>query len=166
MAIRESLLAEFDHEVAATRRVIRRVPDGKLDWRPHERSRSFGALIAHIAEVIRWSAHILDRERFDLDEAQQRPDESGSREALLDEFDGAAVKARALVDRSDAELAAPWSLEQKGHQLFTMPRAAAFRTFVLAHVVHHRGQLSVYLRLNDIGVPPIYGPTADASERQ
>jgi uncharacterized damage-inducible protein DinB len=82
--------------------------------------------------------------------------------ALLAQFTEESARARTLLDRSDAELAAPWSLLQGGHELFSIPRSAAFRTFVLGHVVHHRGQLSVYLRLNDIVVPPIYGPSADS----
>jgi uncharacterized damage-inducible protein DinB len=162
MAIRDGLLAEFDHEVAATRRLLRSVPDDRRSWKPHERSRSIGQLIAHMIEITGWTPHILDALRFDLDQAPIPAPEAGSMSALLARFDEDAVRARGLLDRTDGELAAVWSLLRGGTELFSMPRSAAFRTFVLAHLVHHRGQLSVYLRLNDIAVPPIYGPTADS----
>lgn len=143
------------------------VPDEKLTWTPHPRSRSLGALASHIAAITFWSAHILDRDAFDLDTADSAAantdlGEAASAAAVLARFGEGTVVARRLLHRSDGELAALWSLRQGGQALFCMPRAAAFRTFVLGHVVHHRGQLSVYLRLNDIPVPPIYGPSADS----
>jgi uncharacterized damage-inducible protein DinB len=162
MVIRDGLLAEFDHEFGATRRLLACVPNDRLSWKPHDRSRTLGALAAHIMEVTRWSAPILELPRFDLDDAPPPPADPESMPALLAQFTEESARARTLLDRSDAELAAPWSLLQGGHELFSIPRSAAFRTFVLGHVVHHRGQLSVYLRLNDIVVPPIYGPSADS----
>ncbi|MFN7915055.1 MAG: DinB family protein [Vicinamibacterales bacterium] len=163
MALRDGLLAEFDHEMAATRRLLACVPGDRLDWAPHPRSRSFGALASHIAAIPFWSAQILDRDAFDLDDAAEDGETvAASGQAVLSRFSEGRALARRLLDRSEAELAAQWSLRQGGQPLFSMPRAAAFRTFVLGHVVHHRGQLSVYLRLNDIPVPPIYGPSADS----
>jgi uncharacterized damage-inducible protein DinB len=100
--------------------------------------------------------------RFDLENAPAAPADPTTVEELLREFTESTARARALMLRADGELDAMWQLRHNGQELFSLPRAAAFRTFVLGHVVHHRGQLSVYLRLNDIAVPPIYGPTADA----
>ena len=148
--------------MASTRRLLTCVPDDRLTWVPHPRSRSLGALASHIADITLWSEPILERDLFDLDDADRPYGEAASIAAVLERFGAGATVARRLLHRSDAELAASWSLRQGGHALFCLPRAAAFRTFVLGHVVHHRGQLSVYLRLNDIPLPPIYGPTADS----
>jgi uncharacterized damage-inducible protein DinB len=161
MATREGLLAEFDHEMAATRRLFACMPGDKLAWKPHERCRSLGDLAAHIIEITTWSRPILDLPRFDLDDAPASLQAPGSVGDFLSSFAEHVSEARALLERSNAELNASWSLLQGGQELFSLPRAAAFRTFVLGHLVHHRGQLSVYLRINDIAVPPIYGPTGD-----
>jgi len=166
MAIREGLLAEFDHEMAATMRLLTCIPEGTLAWRPHDRSRTMAALAAHITEITGWSEPILDRPRFDLSEAAAAiVTEPATLAEVLHAFAESSRAARMRLERSDGELNAMWSLLQGGQEVFSLPRAAAFRTFVLAHVVHHRGQLSVYLRLNDIAVPPIYGPTADKHTR-
>ncbi|HUR34087.1 MAG TPA: DinB family protein [Vicinamibacterales bacterium] len=162
MATREGLLAEFDHEMAATRRLLACVPEDRLAWKPHERSRSIAGLAAHIAQITAWSGPILELLRFDLENAPAAPADPATRAELLGLFAASTARARTLIQRSDAELHAMWQLRHGGQELFSLPRAAAFRTFVLGHVVHHRGQLSVYLRLNDIPVPPIYGPTADS----
>ncbi len=162
MAIREGLLAEFDHEMGATRRLLACVPESKLGWTPHPRSRTIGALGAHITAITSWTTHILGAPHYDIDEGMPDVPEPTSAATLLERFQLAVAQARRELDRSEAELAACWSLRQGGQELFTLPRAAAFRTFVLGHVVHHRGQLSVYLRLNDIAVPAIYGPSADS----
>jgi uncharacterized damage-inducible protein DinB len=159
MALREALLAEFDHEMAATRRVLACVPDDRLSWKPAERVRSVGALAAHITEIAGWTPHILETARFDLEAAPASAPEPASIASLLEQFRHQTARARPLLDRTDGELSAQWCLLRGGQEIFSMPRSAAFRTFVLGHVVHHRGQLSVYLRLNDIEVPAIYGPT-------
>ena len=164
MASREELLAEFDHEMAATRRLLGCVPEGRLGWKPHERSRSIGALGSHIAEITRWSDPILELERFDVDNAPAAPAEPTTLRELMALFAESVAAARLTLERGNAELNARWSLLQGGEELFSLPRAAAFRTFVLGHIVHHRGQLSVYLRLNDVAVPPIYGPSADSAK--
>jgi uncharacterized damage-inducible protein DinB len=162
MGIREALLAEFDHEMASTRRVLACIPSDRLNWKPHAKSRSLGALAAHIAEITRWSAPIMELPRFDLDDAEPPAADPLTTADLMNRFSEETARARARLDRTDTELWEMWSLRQGGQELFSLPRAAAFRTFVLGHVVHHRGQLSVYLRLIDIAVPPIYGPTADS----
>jgi uncharacterized damage-inducible protein DinB len=152
---------EFDHEIAATRRLLERVPDDKREWKPHEKSRSLGALATHIASLPAWAGIILNDESFDLDSSPPRIAEAASRAELLAAFDDATRRARAWIDRTDAEYLAPWTLKRGGQELFTLPRIAALRSFLLGHLIHHRGQMSVYLRLNDVPVPPIYGPTAD-----
>jgi len=162
MTIRDGLLAEFDHEMAATRRMLRALPDDRLAWKPHDRSRSAGELTAHIIDIAGWAPHILGVLRFDLDAAPATRFPPTSMAAALAHFDEETARARPLIDCTDSELGAMWSVLRGGQELFSMPRSAAFRTFVIGHVVHHRGQLSVYLRLNDIIVPPIYGPTADS----
>jgi uncharacterized damage-inducible protein DinB len=161
MAIREGLLAEFDHELGTTRKLLERLPDGKLSWKPHARSMSLGSLATHLANLPYWGTTILNEAFFDVANGPPGLQEKTSRAEILAAFDDNTRKTRAALDKSDGELMAPWSLKRGEHEMFSMPRAAAFRTFVLYHIVHHRGQLSVYLRLNDVPVPAIYGPSAD-----
>jgi uncharacterized damage-inducible protein DinB len=160
MALKDGLLAEFDHEIATTRKLLERLPD-KLSWKPHAKSMSLGGLGTHLGNILQWAATILQQLSFDLSESPAHLDEMVSRAEILSLFDESARKTRAAMDKTDAEYVAMWSLKRHGQEVFSMPRIAAFRTFVLYHIVHHRGQLSVYLRLNDIPVPAIYGPTAD-----
>jgi uncharacterized damage-inducible protein DinB len=161
MALKDALLAEYDHEMAATRKLLERIPDDKLTWKPHDKSRSFGTLGQHIANLPNWGVLVLDRFSVDLLDVPTAPAEPQSRSLILSAFDEARAKTRKLLDKTDAELAAMWSLKREGQELFSLPKSAAFRTFVISHIVHHRGQLSVYLRLNDIPVPALYGPSAD-----
>jgi uncharacterized damage-inducible protein DinB len=161
MAIKEGLLAEFDHETATTRKLLERVPDGKLSWKPHARSMSLGGLATHLSTLPHWGDAILNQPMFDLATVTTTVSEKTSRADVLAEFEANVRATRTSLDKSDAELAALWTLKRGGQEVFAMPRAAAFRSFVLYHMVHHRGQLSVYLRLNDIPVPSIYGPSAD-----
>jgi uncharacterized damage-inducible protein DinB len=161
MAIKDELLAEFDHEMASTRRLLERLPDDRLAWKPHAKSMSLGALATHLSSLPRWGGTILNDLSFDLADGPPPPEEKRSRAEILAAFDAAAKQTRAQLDKTDAELVARWALMRSGQEMFSMPRVAAFRTFVLYHTVHHRGQLSVYLRLNDVPVPSIYGPSAD-----
>jgi len=161
MAIKDALLAEFDHETATTRRLLERIPDERLTWKPHEKSMSLGGIATHLANIPNWGTMILDDPSFDLASAPPNQEAKGSRAEVLTAFEAAIKTARAKMDKTDAEYLAHWVLKRGGQEMFTMPRAAAFRTFVLYHLVHHRGQLSVYLRLNDVPVPAIYGPSAD-----
>jgi uncharacterized damage-inducible protein DinB len=164
MAIKESLLPEFDHEMATTRRLLERVPDAEFAWKPHEKSMSLGQLAGHIANLPMWCSATLEHAILDLDTFgdDTRPKQPESRSALLKEFDTKVTAARALLSvRSDAELLMPWTLKKGGYEIFTMPRISAIRSFVMNHMIHHRGQLTVYLRLKNIPLPPIYGPTAD-----
>ena len=165
MPMIDALLPEFDMEMANTRKVLERVPDEKLDWRPHPKSFTMGALATHLAQVPGWLVEAINRDALDLEpegKPYEPPKEVQSREELLTRFD-AGVKAgrAALAGATDAALFQNWSLLKAGQTLMTMPRAAVVRGFVLSHTIHHRAQLGVYLRLNDLPVPSIYGPSAD-----
>jgi uncharacterized damage-inducible protein DinB len=166
MAIKDGLLAEFDHEMGTTRKLFDRVPGDHIDklaWKPHSKSMTLGGLCTHLANLPQWGLTILNEASFDLASAPPTMEERRSRADILALFDETTRKTRAALDKTDAELVAPWSLRRGGQEMFTMPRVTAFRTFVLYHSVHHRGQLSVYLRLNEIPLPAMYGPTADES---
>lgn len=164
MAVKDALLTEYDHEIATTRKLLERVPDEKLAWKPHQKSMSLGGLATHLTNIPLWSGTILNEPFFDLAAAPPNPEARISRADILAAFDDAARRVRAWMDKSDAEYLAPWVLKRAGQEVFTLPRIAAFRSFVLSHMIHHRGQLSVYLRLNDIPVPSIYGPSADEGQ--
>jgi len=159
--LKDLLLSEFDHEMGTTRRLLERVPDDRLAWKPHDKSMTAGGLATHLGNLPNWTAAILKEDSFDLAGAPPNLEPKRSRADILALFDGSMKAARALMDRTDAEYLSRWTLKRSGQELFSMPRVAAFRSFVLNHMIHHRGQLSVYLRLNDIPVPAIYGPSAD-----
>jgi uncharacterized damage-inducible protein DinB len=161
--IRDGLLAEYDHEVATTRRLLERLPDNleRLAWKPHAKSKSLAGLATHLANLPVWGLTILSVSSFDLGAMPPNAPEMTSRADILAAFDEYTRQTRGRMDRTDAEYMERWTLKRGDQELFSMPRVAAFRTFLLYHLVHHRGQLSVYLRLQDIPVPPIYGPTAD-----
>jgi uncharacterized damage-inducible protein DinB len=164
MAIRDALIPEFDHEMATTRRALMLVPEAELGWKPHEKSMSMGHLAAHIANIPFWCVMTLDRTVVDLDTFgdETRLGQAESRAQFLKHFDTHTTAARErLVSCTDGELLAAWTLKKGGHEIFTLPRVSAIRSFVMNHLIHHRGQLTVYLRLKNIPLPPIYGPTAD-----
>lgn len=161
MPIVEGLLPEFDHEMATTRRVLERVPEAKLSWKPHDKSMSFAELATHLSQIPFWCTATLRAASLDL-ATLDRPAPVASRAALLQGYDERVTQARAmLAQATDSELLSPWTLKQNEEVFFTMPKISVLRSFVMNHSIHHRAQLSVYLRLNDIPVPPIYGPTAD-----
>ena len=165
MPISAVLLPEFDHEMATARKVIERLPEDKYDWAPHEKSMKAGRLASHIAEMSGWGAASLLEDSIDLAPVGGPAMESlnaASKAQLLEAFDKNAGACRAAIAAtSDESFMQPWSLLRAGQTLMTMPRIAVIRTFVLNHVIHHRGQLSVYLRLVGAKVPSIYGPSAD-----
>jgi len=167
MPIGKNLLPEFDHEMATTRKVLERVPDDKLAWKPHEKSMSLGRLALHLAEIPHWAAEVLKSAEFDImppGAPPYQPKEARSRQEILAEFDKNAAEARAAIaGASDAEFAGNWSLLAGGRNIFTQPRAGVVRGMVMSHLIHHRGQLTVYYRLNGVPVPSIYGPSADES---
>ena len=164
MAIGESMLAEFDMEMSNTRKTLERVPDDNFSWKPHEKSFPMGALATHLANLPSWTNVTIDLDEFDMAPGGEKmtTPECHSQAELLEVFDGNVAKARAaLAGISDEQIFQPWSLLVTGEKIFSMPRIAVLRSFVMNHVIHHRAQLGVYLRLNDIPVPSIYGPSAD-----
>lgn len=160
MPIVDRLLPEFDHEMTTTRKVLERVPEDKFDWKPHTKSFSLGALAAHVAALPAWGTEALTQ--LEVDAAGQPPAVPPSKAKLIAAFDANVSTARsALAGKTDGELMATWTLKRRGKAIFSMPKANVLRSFILNHLVHHRGQLSVYLRLLDVPVPSIYGPSAD-----
>jgi uncharacterized damage-inducible protein DinB len=156
------LLADFDHEMAVTRRLIERMPPASLAWKPHERSFSLGELGTHLSKLPRWGFQILEQPSHDLESGKGVSASFSSVDEILHQFDAnVAHVRRALVERSTAELGERWMLTRGRETLLSLPKSAAFRRFLLHHVIHHRGQLTLYLRLLNVPLPPIYGPTAD-----
>ena len=147
--------------MAVTRKVLERVPEDKFEWTPHPKSMSMVALATHVATIPSWGLPTLTETELDLG-GQNQNTAVTSRADLLSRFDRNVAGTRAaLVGKTDAEMMTIWSLKNNGQKLFTMPRASVWRGFVLNHLVHHRAQLGVYLRLNDVPVPAMYGPSAD-----
>lgn len=165
MTFAEGLLPEFDQEMAGTRKTLERIPMEKPDWKPHEKSMAMGPLAIHVATLAGWAAETIDKDSLDIAPVDGPPMEmpkAGSQKELLALFDESSAKARAAIARaSDEHLLKPWSLLMGGKPLFTLPRIAVLRTFVMNHLIHHRAQLGVYLRLNGLPVPALYGPSAD-----
>jgi len=161
MAIKDALLTDFDHEMGTTRKLLERLPDDKLSWKPHVKSMSLGGLATHVSNIPQWAGTILNEPFFDLANAPPNQAEKTSRAEILASFDEIRKRTRDWMDKTDAEYSSLWTLKRGGQPMFSVPRVSAFRSFVLHHVIHHRGQLSVYLRLNDVPVPAIYGPSAD-----
>ena len=159
MSTGESLLTEFDAEMATTRRVLERVPSDKAEWKPHPKSFAVGHLAQLIARMPGWVTAAIKSSSLDLGDFQGYSFEKT--EVLLDTFDKNVKEAReALASATDATFAGPWSLKRGDQVFFTLPVGAVVRQNI-NHLVHHRGQMTVYLRLLDIPVPSIYGPTAD-----
>jgi uncharacterized damage-inducible protein DinB len=164
MALKDALLPEYDHEMGTTRRLLERVPEADLAWKPHEKSFSLGQLAGHIANVPHWIDATCDVAVFDLASLGEdaRPKQPTSVAALLKSFDENVKKGRQKIDaQSDSAMFAQWTMKNGGQEILTMPRVAVLRSFIMNHLIHHRGQLSVYLRLRNVPVPAIYGPSAD-----
>ena len=162
MSLCETLAAEMRQEAKTTRRILERVPEASFDWKPHEKSMSLGRLAAHVAELPELIIPALTQEEFDFASGQFKPFEPRSTAGLLEKFDRNIGAAAELLEKQpDDRMGERWRLRSGDHVLFEMPRAAVVRFVGLNHVVHHRGQLSVYLRLLGVPLPSIYGPSAD-----
>ena len=163
MPIVDGLLPEFDHEMTTTRKLLERAPEDRFNWKPHTKSFSLGALATHVAALPAWGVDTLTKTQYDI-ATEQPPAVPASTTELLTTFDANVAATRsALVGKTDEELLVMWTLMQGDKAIFSMPRVGVLRSFVLSHLIHHRGQLSVYLRLLDVPVPSIYGPSADES---
>ena len=161
MSIAQTLLPEFDQEMANTRKMLERVPDGKFDYKPHDKSMSLGRLAAHTAEIPSYVTGTLKFERMDFT-GNEKPFAPATRAEMLAAFDKYVAEARELLSKAtDEDLAKMWTLSFKGQQIFSMPRAAVLRARAMNHLIHHRAQLGVYLRLNNVEIPGMYGPSAD-----
>ena len=165
MSLAQSMLPEFDHEMANTRKVLERVPSEKWNWKPHEKSGTLGWLVGHIATVPGWYTMTLQTESLDyapVDGPQYVPPKIDNTQQALAAFDKESAEARAaLTKASDADFGVNWALLAGGKEIFKMPRIACLRGMVMNHMIHHRAQLAVYLRLLNVPVPGLYGPSAD-----
>jgi uncharacterized damage-inducible protein DinB len=162
MAIKDALLPEFDHEMATTRRVLERVPEDRADWKPHEKSMSLGRLAGHVAEIPGYAIATLTSDGFDIAAGGYKPSEFTSREQALADFDQKVAQARAALEAtSDEAFARTWTFRNGETVVFATPKAGAYRSVAMNHLIHHRGQLTVYLRLLGVPLPSVYGPSAD-----
>lgn len=168
MTYAELTLPEFEQEMATTRTMLERVPEDKLDWKPHEKSNTIGWNANHLAEIPSWVENILHEPFVDMNPPGGEPyktPEFKTRDDLLAFFDKNVESAKkAIASFKDEAVNEMWALKDSGNVLLEMPRALAFRTWVISHIIHHRAILSVYYRLNDVPVPAIYGPSADEYE--
>lgn len=165
MSISQLLLSELEHEVQANREVLGRLPDGMWDWKPHEKSMSLSRLATHVAEIPSWSQSILMADEIDFTSPEMQawtPREMQSREEILAELDSAAATCRAhLASMSDEDFDRDWAMKAGDQVMMTDKKYMVFRRQVMNHMVHHRAQLGVFLRLLDVPLPQTYGPSAD-----
>ncbi len=161
MPISQMLLPEFDNEMSNTRKLLERVPDGKMEYKPHDKSMSLGRLATHVAELPSWAKVTLELEVLELP-ADYKPHIAATRAELLEIFDKSVKEAREKIAAApDSEWLKMWSLKVAGHIAFTAPKAAVYRGVVMNHHIHHRAQLGVFLRLLNVPIPGMYGPSAD-----
>jgi uncharacterized damage-inducible protein DinB len=160
--VKQLIVGDATHELATTRRILERLPEEHMSWKPHEKSMTLGGLATHLINLLNWQIAIFQYTEFDLSTVPQRREPLEKRAEVLEEFDANVGKfEKLLAESNEKTLGEEWTLRHGDHIILREPRAMAFRTFGLSHMVHHRAQLGVYLRLLDIPVPGIYGPTAD-----
>lgn len=164
MPVNQAFLGELEQEAPNTRKTLERIPFDKGDWKPHEKSFAMVPLATHVANILNWGTTVLTTPELVLtpDYKEERPQSSDALLALFDKHVGAFREA--LQKASDEAMMAPWTLKMGDKVLFTLPRAAVLRGMIINHMIHHRAQLGVYLRLNNIPVPAIYGPSADEGQ--
>ena len=162
MAIAKGLLPEFDHEMATTRKMLERFPEDKVEWRPHETCMPLGRLAGHVAELAGWVTVTMNQDKLEMDPANYKANIITSRADALKQFDDTVSSARAAIaGASDETFMKPWTFVARGQTVFTMPKAAVLRTFVMNHLIHHRGQLAAFYRIAGVPVPSLYGPSKD-----
>lgn len=158
------ILAAFDQIVAGTKAVLAAVPEDQLDWRPHDRSWTLGELATHLANLPNWTMATLSVSEFDISPADGGPPPMAALTTteLAEALERSAAVARSAIEGcSDADLEGPWTMLVGGEARFTLPKSVVVRTFIMDHMIHHRAQLGVYLRMLDVPVPQVFGPTAD-----
>lgn len=170
MSLSLSLLPEFDQEMMKTRCVLERVPESRFTWSPHPRAGSMAWLAGHLATIPEWLLELLHHDKLDIAPAGREvhpPPDPQTLDEVVSTFDRAVFVGRAaLAVASDDQLMRPWSLLSNGYTVFTMAKIACYRTYIINHLIHHRGQLCVYLRLTNASVPALYGPSADEGRIQ
>lgn len=160
-SLKQLALGDLNHELNTTRKLLERVPEAHLEWKPHEKSMSLGGLALHVATIPFWLTRVLSADHFDIATVGRNPPPTSLQE-ILDAFEERVAAMRQALDAADdAALTQPWQLRRGEQVLQTMPRVAVIRAMGINHMVHHRAQLSVYLRMLDVPLPPMYGPTAD-----
>ena len=160
-----ALIPELQQEAATARKCLERVPADKFDWKPHDKSMTFARLASHLGEMFGWTKPTIEQGGIDFATMNYKPFEPQTTQDLLDQFDQAVAESiHVLKNASDETFMEDWTMRNGDQVYFTMPKIAVMRTFVMNHIIHHRGQLTVYLRLNDIPVPSIYGPSADEGQ--
>jgi uncharacterized damage-inducible protein DinB len=161
MPFSQTLLPEFEEEMKSTRKLLECVPDGKFDYQPHAKSMTLGRLASHVAEMPSWTAFTVDLEVLEM-QPDFKPEIASTRAELLEKFDKGVVEAREKIAKtSDAQWQVAWTFKYAGQTIMTMPRSAVMRSVIMNHLIHHRAQLGVYLRMNDVAIPGMYGPSAD-----
>jgi uncharacterized damage-inducible protein DinB len=161
MPIAQTLLPEFDHEMATTRKMLERFPEDKVDWKPHDTCMTLGRLAGHISELPSWVLVTIKQDELVLDPSYA-PRVVTSRSEVLKQFDESVKTSReVLAGASDDTFMKPWSLVADGKPLLTLPKGVVLRSFVMNHMIHHRGQLAAFYRIAGVPVPSIYGPSKD-----
>jgi uncharacterized damage-inducible protein DinB len=162
MNLIDPVLSELAHEAGTTRRLLERVPAQRLTWAPHKKSMTLGRLATHIAELPGWVGSIVEKDEFDIGTSGYVPPTLATVGEIVAMFDkNVAMATENLKRQGNDRLLANWQFKKSGQVMMQMPRLAMIRSFLMNHLIHHRGQLSVYLRLQDVPLPSIYGPTAD-----
>jgi uncharacterized damage-inducible protein DinB len=162
MRIAETMLPEFDREMATTRKMLERFPEDKVEWRPHDTCMTLGRLAGHVSELAGWVLPTMNQDKLELDPATFTPTIVKSRAEAVKQFDETVKGARAAIaGASDEAFMKPWTLVGAGKTIFTMPKIAVYRSFVMNHLIHHRGQLAAFYRIAGVPIPSLYGPSKD-----
>jgi len=162
MSIIDGMIQEYQHEGAQTRKVLERVPEEQFGWKPHDKSMTLCELASHLADIPTWVRPTMKQDEFNFDMKNYVPYRAGSVKQMLDDYDAKLKDALdAMKGTPDADMLKTWKKTMDGQPLFEMPRVAVLRGMMLNHAIHHRAQLGVYLRLLDVPLPQLYGPTAD-----
>lgn len=162
MTIGQGFALELEQESKSTIKLLERLPENKWEWKPHEKSFTIAKLASHIAEILSWVKPTLDEDEFNLNPEEYKPYIAENKNDLISRFDnGLKVTLEGLNSISDEQMMKQWRMLMSGKEVFAQTKLVVVRSMILNHLYHHRAQLGVYLRLNDVAVPQIYGPTAD-----